>query len=227
MRCIAGRRGFVMRFKVSPHLCSCDYRRPRRAWIVARAGAGAGGQFLQLVELHGAGGAGGFHKRNRHQGRLRYVRRQRDAGDAAAGGEIGLRRRGSHRVFSAAPGFGEYFPETRQVEAAEPRQRVAGGNPTPCHLRSRQQFWRQLYVGHHRHRLQCESGAENSRPRCQNRQLGHRLQAGEPGEIQGMRHSHAGFRRRYSSRCARAILDSIPIRPNRPTSKRPPILSSK
>ena len=37
-------------------------------------------------------------------------------------------------------------------------------------------------------------------PDAQDRQLGHRLQAGEPRQIQGLRHSHAGFRRRYSSR---------------------------
>ena len=169
---------------------------------LAIAGAGAGGQFLQLVELHGAGGAGGFHQGDRHQGRLRYLRRQRDTGDAAAGGKIGIRRRGSHRVFPAAPGLGQYFPETRQVEIAQSRQCVAGSNAAPCNLRSRQQFWRQLHVGHHRHRLQCQNVAENSRPRCQSRQLGHRLQAGESREVQGLRHSHAGFRRRYSSRRA-------------------------
>ena len=67
-------------------------------------------------------------------------------------------------------------------------------------LRSRQHLRRQLHVGHDRHRLQRQGGAENSRRRCQDRQLGHRLQAGESREVQGLRRSHAGFRRRYSSR---------------------------
>ena len=34
-------------------------------------------------------------------------------------------------------------------------------------------------------------------PGCEDRQLGHRVQAGEPRQIQGLRHPHAGFRRRH------------------------------
>jgi hypothetical protein len=56
-----------------------------RCALAAQA-RGAHRQFLQLVELHGAGGAGGLHQGNRHQGGLRHLRRQRDAGDAAARG---------------------------------------------------------------------------------------------------------------------------------------------
>ena len=37
------------------------------------------------------------------------------------------------------------------------------------HLRSRQSLCRQLHVGHDRHRLQRQGGAENSRARCQDR----------------------------------------------------------
>ncbi len=37
--------------------------------------------------------------------------------------------------------------------------------------------------------------AENPRTRCEDRQLGHRLQAGESRKIQRLRHPHAGFRR--------------------------------
>src|SRR5258707_1192786 len=73
------------------------------AVVAARAGRGARRQFLQLVELHGAGRAGEFHQGDRHQGRLRHVRRQRDPGNAAARRKIRLRRRGSHRLFPAAP----------------------------------------------------------------------------------------------------------------------------
>ena len=134
------------------------------ALAVAVAGAGrrAHGQFLQLVELHGAGRAGGLHQGNRHQGRLRHLRRQRDAGDAAARRKIRLRRRRSHRLFPAAPDHGKGFPEARQVEAAEPRQRLAGGDEAARDLRSRQQLRRQLHVGHHGHRLQRQDGAEDS-----------------------------------------------------------------
>src|ERR1700737_3229916 len=48
--------------------------------------------------------------------------------------KIGLRRRRSHRLFPAAPDQGECFPEARQVEAAEPRQRLAGGDETARRL---------------------------------------------------------------------------------------------
>jgi len=56
-------------------------------------------------------------KRTGIQGCLRYVRRQRDAGDAAAGGKIADTTSSSPRIFSAAPGLREYFPKARQVES--------------------------------------------------------------------------------------------------------------
>ena len=77
-------------------------------------------------------------------------------------------------------------------------------------LRSRQQLRRQLHVGHHRHRLQRQDGAKNPRARRQDRQLGHRLQAGEPRQVQGLRHPHAGFRRRILP----AALGYLGIDPN-------------
>ena len=55
------------------------------------------------------------------------------------------------------------FHQARQVEAAEPRQRLAGRDQPARHLRSRQQLRRQLHVGHHGHRLQRQDRAENSR----------------------------------------------------------------
>ncbi len=42
------------------------------------------------------------------------------------GGKIRLRRRGADRLFPAAPDHGQSLPQARQVEAAEPRQRLAG-----------------------------------------------------------------------------------------------------
>jgi len=89
------------------------------------------------------------------------------------------------------------FSEARQVKTSEPRQRLADGDRPACDLRSRQQLRRQLHVGHHRYRLQRHHGAENARTRFKDRQLGHRVQAGEPSQVQGLRHPHAGFRRRY------------------------------
>ena len=49
----------------------------------------------------------------------------------------------------------------------------------PCRLRSRQPIRRELHVGHDRHRLQCCGGQARSWRRRQDRELGHRLQAGE------------------------------------------------
>ena len=65
------------------------------------------------------------------------------------------------------------------------------------HLRSRQPVRRQLHVGHDRHRLQRRQGARGVRHRRQDRQLGHRVQAGEPGAVQGLRRAHARFVRRH------------------------------
>ena len=54
------------------------------------------------------------------------------------------------------------FLQARQVEAAEPRQCLAGGDQAARDLRSRQQLRRQLHVGHHRHRLQRQDGRRKS-----------------------------------------------------------------
>ncbi len=50
------------------------------------------------------------------------------------------------RLFPAAPDHGKGFPQARQVQAAEPRQRLAGRDRPACDLRSRQQLRRQLQV---------------------------------------------------------------------------------
>ena len=55
-----------------------------------------------------------------------------------------------------------HLSETRQVETAQPRQCLAGGDAAARDLRSRQSLRRQLHVGHHRHWLQHQGGAENS-----------------------------------------------------------------
>jgi Spermidine/putrescine-binding periplasmic protein len=106
-----------------------------------RARRRAHGQFLQLVELHGAGGAGGFYQGNRHQGGLRHLRRQRDAGDAAFGGKSGydvvvptgyfLQRQITAKVFlkldkSKLPNLANAWPVvTKQLATYDPGNNYA------------------------------------------------------------------------------------------------------
>ena len=85
------------------------------------------------------------------------------------------------------------FQKLDKSEAAEPRQRLAGDRQAARGLRSRQPIRRQLHVGHHRHRLQRQEGARSLKLGAgrHDRQLGHRVQAGDPGEVQGLRRPHA------------------------------------
>ena len=63
-----------------------------------------------------------------------------------------------------------------------------------------------------------------SRRRSQSdRQLGHRVQAGEPREIQGLRRAHARFRRRHHAGGAALSRARSEHRRSRPISRRPPI----
>ena len=162
----------------------CRRARPRR-------------QRLQLVGLHRSGRAEGVHRQDRHQGALRHLRRQRDAGDQAARRPFRLRRGGADRLFPAAADPGRRVPEARQEQAAEPEERVAGDRQAARGLRSRQPIRRQLHVGHHRHRLQRQGDASAARGQRQDRQLGRGVQAGEPRQVQGLRHPHAGFVQRH------------------------------
>src|ERR1700732_3119269 len=89
-RCTAGRKqqNDARLGEPSSPVCRGDGCHPRDA-VAAGTSRRAHRQFLQLVKLRGAGGTRGFYQGDRYQGRLRYVRRQRDAGDAAAGGKSG------------------------------------------------------------------------------------------------------------------------------------------
>ena len=64
-----------------------------------RRRAGAHGQRLQLVRLYRPEGARGFHQGDRHQGRLRHLRQQRDPRDQAARRRVRLRHRRAVRAF--------------------------------------------------------------------------------------------------------------------------------
>ena len=55
-------------------------------------------------------------------------------------------------------------------------------------------MWGTTGIGYNVEKVQTDP-----RTRRQDRQLGHRLQAGEPGEVQGLRRPHAGLRRRHLS----------------------------
>ena len=164
-----------------------------------------------------------FTKSDRHQGPLRHLRHQRHARGQAPGRPFRLRRRGADRIFPPAADQGEDLPAARQVEAAEPRASVAGGLETPRPIRSRQRLCRELHVGHDRHRLQRRQGARTAGPRRQDRQLGHRLQAGESRASSRIAASTCWIPPTTSCRRRCAISASIPTRRARRTCRRPPI----
>jgi len=89
--------------------------------------------FYNWVELHGAGSAGGFTKETG----IKVVYDTFDANETLEtrllAGKSGYDVVVPPRIFCSARSR-RIFPETRQVEAAEPGQRVACGNPTPCDL---------------------------------------------------------------------------------------------
>ncbi len=159
------------------------------------------------------------HQGDRHQGALRHLRFQRDAGDQAARRQVRLRRGGADRLFPRAPDQGRRVPEARQEQAAQSRQCLAGDRQAARRLRSRQSVRRQLHVGHHRHRLQRQGHARAAGRRMPDRQLGHRVQAGAARQVQGLRRAHARFRRRHHAGGAALSRARSRTRPSRPTSK--------
>ena len=93
------------------------------------------------------------HRGDRHQGRLRRLRLQRDPRNQAARRRHRLRHRRAERQLPVAPDQGRHAYAARQVEAPEPGttswpaiMRAAG------QLRPGQPVRRQLHVGHHGHR---------------------------------------------------------------------------
>ena len=90
-------------------------------------------------------------------------------------------------------------------------------------LRSRQPVRRQLHVGHDRHRLQRQEGARGARRRWQDRQLGHRLQAGECWRSSRIAACTCSIPPTTSCRRRCTISASIPTARRRPTCRRPPI----
>ena len=125
-----------------------------------RLGAGARRQRLQLVRLHRRVDHRGVHQGDRHQGRLRRLRFQRNSRDQASGRRQRLRHRRSDRSnFLARQIAGRRLPEARQVEAAQSLQHVGRRHRARRQIRSGQRILHQLHVGHHRHRLQHQEGA--------------------------------------------------------------------
>ena len=117
---------------------------------------------------------------------------KRPVGDQAARRPLRLRSCGSHRLLPGATDQGRRVPEARQEQAAQFGERMGRDREAACGLRSRQPARRQLHVGHDRHRLQREKGARSARRGRQDRQLGHRVQAGGHRQVQGLRRACAG-----------------------------------
>ena len=106
--------------------------RPLPAILAACAsgavGAGSGRQRLQLVRLYRRVDHRGLHQGDRHQGRLRRLRFQRDPRDQAAGRRQRLRHRRADEQLPRPPDRGRRLPEARQVQAAQPHQHVGRGD---------------------------------------------------------------------------------------------------
>ena len=111
--------------RMLPSLSSSPLR-PRPSGTPSRAGAGARRQRLQLVGLYRPDGARGFHQGDRHQGPLRHLRLQRDAGDQAARRQVRLRRGGADRLFPRSARSRPACSRSSTRQAAEPRQCLAG-----------------------------------------------------------------------------------------------------
>ena len=163
-------------------------------------GAGARRQRLQLVRLYRRVDPRRLHQGDRHQGRLRRLRHQRDPRDQAARRRHRLRRRRADRPLPRPPDQGRRLPEARQVEAAEPLQHVGRGHRADRRLRSRQRIFDQLHVGHDRHRLQRQQDARSAARHRHDRQLGRDLQAGDRRQAQRTAASTCSIRRTTSFR---------------------------
>ena len=185
-------------------------------------------QRLQLVGLYRADGARGFTQGNRHQGALRHLRLQRHAGNQAAGRQIRLRRRGADGYFlerqikagvfqkldkSKLPNLGNVWPEiAKRLATYDP------GNQYAVNY-----MWGTTGIGYNVKKAREALGADAKSSTV----LGHRVQAGEPRAVQGLRRAHAGFSRRYPAGGAALSRARSELERSRPTSKRPPSWSRK
>ena len=100
-----------------------------------------------------------LHQGDRHQGRLRRLRQQRDPRDQAARRRLRLRHRRADRLQHVAPD-----PGRRRCRSSTSRSCPNLVHMWPliierlADLRSRQRVLGQLHVGHDRHRLQRRQG---------------------------------------------------------------------
>ena len=157
---------------------------------------------------------------------LRHLRFQRDAGNQAARRQVRLRRGGADRLFPRAPDQGRRVPEARQVEAAEPRQCLAGDRASGLRPTIRATTTPSTTCGAR------PASATTSRRRA-------RSSAPTPidaamaswdivfkpenlAQVQGLRRPHAGFRRRHPAGGAALSRPRSEHQGSRPISRRPP-----
>jgi len=159
MRCIAGERSFVMRGR--NYTVSFAAAIAVLGALVSSAALERWSNFYN-GRIHGAGVLEDSQG-NRHQGRVRYLRRKRRWRSGCCG-KIGYDVVSPPRIFLRARSA--IFSKTRQSKLPKSRQRVPS-NPTPCRFRIGQQFWRQLHVGTHRHRLHVKPCRKFWRARSQ------------------------------------------------------------
>ncbi len=162
----------------------------------------AHGQRLQLVRLCRADGDRGLHQGNRHQGPLRHLRCQRDAGNQAPRRQVRLRRGGADRLF---PASARSRPAcSRSSTSRSCRISAMSGRRSPSGSRSTIPA---ISTPSTTCGARPASATTSRRPASvlkidgpigrRDGLLGHRVQAGEPRQVQGLRRPHARFRRRH------------------------------
>ncbi len=158
----------------------------RRRYRGSRRGRRKAGQRLQLVRLHRRRHHPEFREAVRHQGHLRRVRQQRGAGDQAAGRQQRLRRGRAHDELPGPADPGGGVPAAGQEQDPQLRQPGPGHHEAPGEPGPGQPARDPLHVGHHRHRLQRGQGEGRVRQHRPRQQPGHRVQAGEHQQAEGL-----------------------------------------
>ncbi len=133
-----------------------------------------------------------FHQGNRHQGRLRHLRFQRDPGNQAACRRQRLRRRRAQRQFPARQIQAGVFQKLDKSKLpnlsnmwdvmSERTAKYDPGNEYAVNY-----MWGTVGIGYNVKKVQA-----SARHR-QDRQLGRVLQAGESRQVEGLRHLRARF----------------------------------
>ena len=139
-----------------------------------------------------------FTKTYRHQGALRHLRHQRHARGQAPGRAFRLRCRGADRLFPATTDQGQDLPAARQGRSCRTwcisgrKSRNASRNTIPATCYAVNYMWGTTGIGYNVAKAREVLGA--------NAQIDSWDMVFKPenlGELQGLRHPHAGFRRRH------------------------------